>query len=183
MSAEARRAAAAAQQRRQQQLMRQKMMEAKERLAALEAAVAAKQQASLTTDNLVKPILKETSSVKFVDTPSVREFSAKSAVSDASSTAERDLTELDHSQVAGVEEGSDLTQTRSGQVSANVQNETKSNMAGRKDGQRNRLCVDYVTKSWRGFEMPTDERLLPLAPLLAAQRVPSDGQSTALLHC
>ena len=54
-------AAAAAHQGRQQQLLRQKMMEAKERLAALEAAVAAKQQASLTTDNLVKPTLKEPS--------------------------------------------------------------------------------------------------------------------------
>ena len=176
-------AAAAAHQGRQQQLLRQKMMEAKERLAALEAAVAAKQQASLTTDNLVKPTLKEPSTVKFVDTPSVREFSAKSAVSDASSTAERDLTELDHSQVAGVEEESDSTQTSSGQVSANAQNEFESSVAGRQDGQRNRLCMDYVTKSWRGFEMPTDERLLPPAPLLAAERVSSDGQSTALLQC
>ena len=69
-------AAAAAHQGRQQQLLRQKMMEAKERLAALEAAVAAKQQASLTTDNLVKPTLKEPSTVKFVDTPSVRHRSS-----------------------------------------------------------------------------------------------------------
>ena len=104
-------------------------------------------------------------------------------MSDASSTTERDLTELDNSQVAGVEEESDLTQTSGGQVSANAQNEFESSVAGRQDGQRNRLCMDYVTKSWRGFEMPTDERLLPPAPLLAAERVSSDGQSTALLQC
>ena len=75
-----------------------------------------------------------------------------------------------------------MAQTSSGQVSANAQNEFESSVAGRQDGQRNRLCVDYVTKSWRGFEMPTDERLLPPAPLLAAERVPSDGQGTALLQ-